>query len=191
MRSRSRFVKGLLATAALALGLPAGAAVVPATGYLVRTFPTPDLVQGGVMRRGNAIFVGQGTFGSGGERLIRLSNAGATTIADGFSSLGGLDFDVTTGRLYIVDNCFGSDFGCGNPSTGDTLYHIDDAMTRTTAAAAAASEVVPSGTFSTPQDVLVRPGQIWVSDAIGVGAGRVATVVGTTVNTQIGGLDFL
>jgi hypothetical protein len=39
--------------------------------------------------------------------------------------------------------------------------------------------------------VLVRPGQIWVSDAVGVGTGRVATVVGTTVNTQIGGLDFL
>ena len=188
---RSRFVTGLLAATALALGLPAGAAVVPATGYLVRTFPTPDLVQGGVMRRGNAIFVGQGAFGSGGERLIRLSNAAATTIADGFSSLAGMDFDVTTGRLYVVDNCFGSDFGCGNPSTGDTLYHIDDALTRTTAAAAAASEVVPSGTFSTPQDVLVRPGQIWVSDAVGVGIGRVATVVGTTVNTQIPGLDFL
>jgi len=187
---RSRFVKGLLVTA-LALGLPAGAAVVPAPGYVVRTFPTPDLVQGGVLRRGNAIFVGQGTFGSGGERIIRLSGAGATTVADGFSSLAGMDFDTTTGRLYVVDNCFGSDFGCGNPTTGDTLYHIDDALTRTTAAGAAASEVVPSGTFSTPQDVLVRPGQIWVSDAIGVGAGRVATVVGTTVNTQVGGLDFL
>jgi len=188
---RSRYLKGLLAVTALAVGLPAGADVVPATGYLVRTFPTPELVQGGVIRRGNAIFVGQGTFGSGGERIIRLVGASATTIADGFSSLAGMDFDTTNGRLYTVDNCFGSDFGCGNPSTGDTLYRIDDAMTRTTAAGASASEVVPSGTFSTPQDVLVRPGQIWVSDAIGVGAGRVATVVGTTVNTQIPGLDFL
>jgi hypothetical protein len=213
---RSKFVKGFLAATVLALGLPAGAAVVPGAGYTVRTFPTPEVVQGGVFRRGNAIFVGQGTFGpvcdggandgepcttggdcSGGEcgrpgeHIIRLVGASATKIADGFSSLAGMDFDTVTGRVYVVDNCFGSDFGCGNPTTGDTLYHIDDALTRTTAVAASASEVVPSGTFSTPQDVLVRPGQIWVSDAIGVGAGRVATVVGTTVNTQIAGLDFL
>ena len=45
---RSRFLKGLLAGTALAVGLPAGAAVAPATGYLVRTCPTPDGVPGGV-----------------------------------------------------------------------------------------------------------------------------------------------
>jgi hypothetical protein len=158
----------------------------------VRSFPTPEAVQGGVVRLGNALFVGQGSFGSGGQRIVRLEQARATTIADGFSSLGGLDLDPATGALYAVDNCFGADFGCGNPATGDTVYRVADATTRTAAAAAAASEVVPSGTFATPQDVLVLPGPVvLVSDAVGVGAGRVASITGVTVTNLLTGLDFL
>jgi hypothetical protein len=179
-----------LAGALLALAMPGAAAVVPAPGFAVRTYPTPDTVQGGVVRQGNAILVGQGTFGSGGESIVRLEGGRATTVADGFSSLGG--FDLGGDDLYVVDNCFGADFSCGNPSTGDTLYRIDDATSRTGVAAAGASEVLPSGTFATPQDVLVLPGGIvLVSDAIGVGAGRVARVAGTTVTNLVTGLDFL
>jgi len=191
---RSRFLQVVLAGAAIAVVAPVGAvgaAVVPAPGFAVRTFPTGDAVQGGVVRRGNALIVGLGTFGSGGQRIVRLEGARATTIADGFSSLGGFDLDAGGGTLYVVDNCFGADFGCGNPSTGDTLYAVADPVARTTVAAAGASTVVPSGSFATPQDVLVVPGAILVSDAVGVGAGRVAKVVGTTITNLATGLDFL
>jgi hypothetical protein len=149
------------------------------------------VVQGGVVRDGNALIVGQGTFGSGGERIVRLEGARATTIADGFSSLGGFDLFGTT-ALYVVDNCFGSDFGCGNPSTGDTVYAIPDPIGRSTAAPAADTAVVPSGTFATPQDVRVLPGPlVLVTDAVGVGAGRIAKITGTTVTNLVTGLDFL
>ena len=186
---RSTCTMAMVAAAVIAAGARAGAAVVPAPGFLVRTFPTPDTVQGGVVRQGNALIVGQGTFGSGGERIVRLEGGIATTIATGFSSLGGFDLDGTT--LYVLDNCFGADFGCGSPTTGDTLYAIANATTRSTAATAAASEVVPSGTFATSFDVLVVPGAVLVSDAVGVGSGRIAKVVGTTVTNLVTGLDFV
>ena len=102
---RSRFTKALAATL-LGCALPAGAAVVPAPGFAVRIYPTPDTVAGAAIRQGNAILVGQGTFGSGGQSIIRLEGGRATTIVTGFSSLGGFDLDGDD--LYAVDNCFGT-----------------------------------------------------------------------------------
>jgi hypothetical protein len=187
MRSRKR--TAIVAAAAVAAAVSAQAAVMPGAGFAVRTYPTPDTVQGGVARQGNALIVGQGSFGSGGERIVRLDGGSATTIATGFSSLGG--FDLSGDDLYVVDNCFGSDFGCGSPTTGDTVYHVGSALSRTTAVTAAGSEVVPSGTFATPQDVIAIPGPtLLVSDAVGVGSGRIAKVVGTTVTNLVTGLDF-
>lgn len=178
------------ALALVALGMPAGAAVVPATGFAVRTFPTPVAAVGGVVRENNRMIVGQGTFGSGGEYIVRLEGASATTIATGFSSLGG--FDVRGGTLYVVDNCFGSDFGCGNPTTGDTVYAIPSPYFVTTPVTADDSELLPSGTFATPQDVHVLPGPLlFITDAAGVGIGRVARFDGTTVTNLITGLDYL
>src|SRR2546426_2543675 len=90
---------------ALVLAAPAvRAAVVAVPGYAVHTIATPDTVQGGVVRRGGAILVGQGSFGAGGERIVRLDGAGATTVATGFNSLGGFDLDAA-GTLYVTDNC--------------------------------------------------------------------------------------
>jgi hypothetical protein len=187
---RPRFEVTFALAATLVLCVTAGAAVVPAPGFAVRTFPTPTAVQGGVVREGNGLIVGQGTFGSGGESIIRLEGAAATTIAEGFSSLGG--FDTRGSTLFVVDNCFGADFGCGNPTTGDTVYAIPNAFLRTSAVTAENSEFLPSGTFATPQDVHALPGTVLlVSDAVGVGAGRVAKVDGATVTNLITGLDFL
>jgi hypothetical protein len=166
---------------------PAHAAVVAATGYAVHTIPTPAPAAGGVVRRGQAILVGQGSFGAGGMQIIRLDGATATTIATGFNSLGGFDLDAS-GTLYVVDN--GGELA--GATTGDTLYAIPDALTRTTAVAAAGVAVVPPGTFPAAEDVLIGPGGVpIVSDARGVGAGLVATVSGTTVTNIITGLDFL
>src|SRR3989442_10080906 len=159
---------------AMLLAVPAArAAVMAAPGYAVHTIATPDTVEGGVVRRGNAILVGQGpSFTAGAQAIVRLDGGGATTIATGFNSLGGFDLSADD-TLYVVDNCFTGD-GCGTTATGDTVYAIPDALTRTTAVTAAGHEVVPSGTIPFAGDVFVAPGgAALVSDAAGNGAGRV------------------
>jgi len=184
-----RILVTAICAATLAAHGSARAAVVAAPGYAARRIPTPGAVQGGVVRQGNALIVGQGSFGAGTERVVRLDGAVATTIATGFNSLGGFDLDGDT--LYLVDNCFGTDFGCTGASTGDSLYAIPSATTRTSAAAADTSAVLPAGSITAPQDVLVVPGALLVADAIGVGAGRVVKVVGTTPTNLATGLDYL
>src|SRR6184192_3773547 len=98
---------------ALLLVTPAArAAVVAAPGYAVRAITTPDTVEGGVVREGDAILVGQGPgFTAGAQSIVRLDAGGSTTIATGFNSLGGFDL-APDGTLYVVDNCFTGD-GCG------------------------------------------------------------------------------
>src|SRR2546428_11736695 len=92
---------------AMLLAVPAArGAVIAAPGYAVRTIATPDTVEGGVVRRGNAILVGQGpSFTAGAQAIVRLDGGGATTIAPGFNSLRG--FDPSADRTpHAGDNCF-------------------------------------------------------------------------------------
>jgi hypothetical protein len=188
MTMRTFLTRTLGAAAALGATL-AHAAPVPAPGFLVRSIPTPGVVQGGVVRQGNVLLVGQGAFGAGTETIVRLDGPVATTIATGFNSLGG--FDADGGTLYVVDNCFGSDFGCAGATTGDTIYAIADATTRATSVTAGASTVLPNGTITAGQDVLVVPGAVLISDARGIGTGRVIKLVGTMPTNLVNGLDFL
>src|SRR5438876_100832 len=177
---------------AMLLAVPAArAAVMAAPGYAVHTIATPDTVEGGVVRQGDAILVGQGpSFTAGAQSIVRLDPGGPATIATGFNSLGGFDL-APDGTLYVVDNCFTVD-GCGPTTTGDTVYAIPDALTRTTAATAAGHEVVPPGTIPFASDVFVAPdGAALVSDAAGNGAGRVVRVVPGTATDLIGGLDLV
>jgi len=165
----------------------ASAAVVTAPGYLARTIPTPDVVQGGVVRRGDALLVGQGTFGAGREYILRLDGATATVVATGFNSLGGFDVELN-GNLLVVDN------GGELPGaiTGDTLYEIPNATRRTDAVTAAGHEVLPAGSIPNAQDVLGIPETVLVTDAAGPGAGRVLRVSEEgDVEVAIAGLDFL
>src|SRR6266403_1946726 len=177
---------------AMLLAVPAArAAVMAAPGYAVHTIATPDTVEGGVVRRGDAILVGQGpSFTAGAQSIVRLDAGGPTTIATGFNSLGGFDL-APDGTLYVVDNCFTGD-GCGTTATGDTVYAIPDALTRTSAVTAAGHEVVPSGTIPFAGDVFVAPGgAALVSDAAGNGAGRVVKVVPGMATDLIAGLDLV
>lgn len=163
------------------------AAVVAAPGYGVHAIPTPGTVQGGVVRQGDAILVGQGSFGGGTETIVRLDGGGSTTIATGFNSLGGFDLDAS-GTLYVVDNCG----ECMGATTGDTLYAIPSALTRTTSVTALGREVVAAGTIPFAFDVLLlADGTALVSDAAGNGAGRVVKVVSGTATDLITGLDLV
>ena len=182
--------RAFLILAAVLAAPAARAAVVAAPGYHAYTITTPGTVQGGLVRRGGAVLVGQGAFGVGGEQVIRLDGGGATTIATGFNSLGGFDIDAG-GTLYVVDN--GGDQA--GAVTGDTLFAIADAVTRTTAVGALGHEVVPAGTIPFAMHPLVlSTGDVLVSDAAGFGSGRIVRVAAgapPTASTFISGLDFL
>lgn len=183
-------LRTILTLAVLWLAPAAHAAIVAAPGYHAYSIPTPGTVQGGVVRRGGAILVGQGTFGAGGEQLIRLDAGGATTIGTGFNSLGGFDLDAA-GTLYATDNG-GEQAGA---ATGDTLFAVPNALTRTTPVTALGQEVVPAGSIPFAMDALVLSGgDVLVSDAVGFGGGRVARVTlgsPASVSTLVPGLDFL
>lgn len=163
------------------------ATVTAAPGYGVRTIPAPGPVQGGVVRRGPAIIVGQGSFGAAGEYIVRFEEGGgAVIIADGFNSLGGFDL-APDGTLYVVDN--GGDLS--GAVSGDTVYAIADALTRATAVAAADAEVIPSGSIAAPQDVVrAADGSLYVSDARGPGLGRVVQVTPPSILPFATGLDY-
>ena len=179
-------MKRAMAVLVLLLGAArAHAAVVAAPGFAAYTIPAFGTVEGGVVRAGEAILVGRGDFGSGTESVVRVEGGMATTIATGFSSLGGFDLDAA-GTLYVVDNCL----ECG-AATGDTVYAIPDALTRTMPVTAAGHEVVPAGTIPTAFDVLaVGPGNLLVTDAVGNGAGRVLAVTTGHAANLITGLDL-
>ncbi len=180
-------IVGVSCAVCAAAGEPALAAVTAAPGYLVRTIAAPDTVQGGVVRHGDQLMVGQGpTFTGGAQRVVRFAEGGpATTIAEGFNSLGG--FDVGPGgTLYLVDN----GLEATGATSGDTVYAVPDAPARTTALAAAAAELLPAGSIDAAYDALVVPDAVLVSDATGPGAGRVVRVAGGVASTLLAGLDY-
>ena len=177
--------RDLLLLAVLLTARPAAGAVVAATGYAAHAIPTADPVAGGIVRRGRAVLVGQGTFGVGGERIVRLDGS-ATTVATGFNSLGGFDLDAA-GTLYVADNG-GDQTGA---TTGDTLFAIPDALTRTGAVSAVGQEVLPKETIPFAMDVLVMPdGSVLVTDAAGPGVGRVVRVRKGAAADLVNGLNI-
>lgn len=186
MSTRQRFFAWALAVGVTACAAANGAAAVTAAaGWAAYSIPTPGIVQGSVVRQGDSILVGQGAFGAGLEQVIRLDGGVATTIATGFNSLGGFALD-DGGTLYVVDN------GGNLPgaATGDTVFAISDALTRTTALPAVGAEVVPAGTLPFAQDVAIDGSDLIVSDGVGPGAGRVVRVSGGVATTLITALDY-
>jgi len=186
MQPRFVTVAAALALAATTLpSAPAAAAVTAAAGWAVHAIPTPGVVQGGVVRQGSAIFVGQGAFGAGLEQVIRLDRSGATTIATGFNSLGGFALDAG-GTLFVTDN--GGNLA--GAATGDTVFAIPDALTRTTALPALGAEVVPAGSIPFAQDVAIAGSDLIVADAAGPGAGRVVRISRGKASDLITKLDY-
>ena len=49
---------------------PGAAAITAAPGWAAHSIPTPGTVQGGVIRSGDVILVGQGAFGAGLEPAV-------------------------------------------------------------------------------------------------------------------------
>ena len=186
MSSQLRLIALGGALAAAVAAAPARAQVMAAPGWAVSSIPTPGVVQGAVVRSGSAVLVGQGSFGAGQQQIIRLDGGVATTIATGFNSLGGFALDGG-GTLFVVDN--GGNLA--GAATGDTVFAIPNALTRTTALPAVGAEVVPAGTIPAAQDVAVDGADLVVSDAVGPpSAGRVVRVSNGMVTNLITGLAY-
>jgi hypothetical protein len=175
-------ISGLLAALA---AVPANAVVTAAPGWAVHSISTPADVYGGVIRSGSTILVGQGTFGAGTMRVIRIDGGGATTVATGFNALGGFALDGA-GTLFVVDNAG----DLAGAATGDTVFAIPDALTRTTALPALGAEVVPAGTIPAAADVALDGKDLIVSDAGGPNAGRVFRVSKGNATPIITELDY-
>jgi hypothetical protein len=174
----------------LALAGPARAALTPGAGFAVQAITAPGVVAGGVVKRGNVVFVGQGSFGAGLQQIVRLEAGRVTVIATGFGGLGGFDLGAD-GTLYVVDNCYTQDGDpCAAATTGDTVYAIPDALTRTTPIAAGDAEMLPAGSIPFAFDVLSSPIGLLVSDAVGGGAGRVVRIDAGSAVEVVSGLGF-
>jgi hypothetical protein len=142
-----------------------------------------------VVQRGAVLIVGQGTPGPGRQEIVRLEAGRVTTIATGFGDLGGFDL-ADDGTLYVVDDCYAPDFMCDTATTGDTVYAIPGALTRTTPLVAGDAELLPAGSIASPVDVLATPIGLLVSDAVGPGAGRVVRVEAAGVVPVATDLDY-
>ena len=183
---RLRVVFALLGLTMTTATTTATAAVVAAAGYAVHSITTPGTVQGGVAVQGSVVLVGQGSFGAGAESIVRLGTGTPVTIATGFNSLGGFRLDAA-GTLFVSDN--GGELA--GATAGDTLHAIPDALTRTSALTAAASQVLPKGTIPFASEILLAPdGAVLVTDAAGPGAGRVVRVKDGAATDLITGLDY-
>jgi hypothetical protein len=176
---------GTLAVLGLcALAGRAAAVVTAADGYAVYTIPVGGTVQGGVVREGDVLLVGRGSFGAGMQEVVRLEGGVATPIATGFNSLAGFDL-APDGTLYVADNCY----ECSGATTGDTLYAIPHSLTRTMALAAEMAEVVPAGTIPSAQDVLVVSDGVLVGNPDCFGDGTVVKVSGGVASNLVTGLQ--
>ena len=147
--------------------------------------PTPVPVQGGVVRQGNAHLRRPGpTFGSGGERIVRLSSGAARRRSPtGFSSLGGFDIDATTGNLYVVDNCFGADSAAATRRRATRVYRRSTTRPRARRPSRRArARSLPSGTFATPRGRARPSGRsvVLIADAVGPARDAVVEVVEPT-----------
>ena len=150
----------------------AAGAVMPAPGFATYSITTPGTVTGDVVRVGDAIFVGQGAFGVGLQTIIRLDGGVATTIANGFNSLGGFAFDGAAGTLYAVDNN-GNGMGAAHGRHGvrdPGRAHADDGPSRRRRGGRARG-LHPSGGRRG-----VDGKDLLVTDAVGPGAGRLVRV---------------
>jgi hypothetical protein len=174
------------ALAAALVAAPAHAVVTAAPGWAVSSIDTPGFVAGGVVRSGDVVLVGQGSFGAGLMQIIRLEGGVATTIATGFNALGGFALDAA-GTLFVVDNG-GETSGA---TTGDTVFAIPNALTRMTALPALGAEVVPAGSIAAAADVTLDGTDLLVSDALGPpSAGRVVRVSNGMVAGLVTGLAY-
>jgi hypothetical protein len=181
----------LLSTFALAA---ASGAVPIAPGYSVTFVTTPGPAAGDVVVAGGALFVGIGSFGVGGQSLVRIDSGGTTVLATGFNSLGGLEYDAVGNRLLTGDNG-GDQLGA---TTGDTVYEILNPFgSPATPANAIDIELLPMGSVPGYSDLALDPSDpsgnsLFIGDSAFAPGGRIlsAAISSQTTSVVQTGLSF-
>ncbi len=99
-------------------------ATIVSTNYLISEIATGDVPTSGLVVVGDAVFFGVGAFGGASQSVVRIDSLGATTIAAGFNSLAGFDYDAVNDRLLVGDNALEAP----GSNTGDNIYSIPDPL---------------------------------------------------------------
>lgn len=188
MRCR-RFPSVVLTAFALvasARSLPA--AVVADPAYVVGAIPLPVVNAADVAVIGASIAIGQGSFGVGGQSIIRLDpNGGVFTIVSNLNSIGTIVYDAAGDRLLFTDNA-GELPGA---TTGDTVYALANPRAVVSTIDAGTLTLLPDGSIPAAQAILPLPGgDVLVGDAAGPGSGRVVRISGGVPSDLLTGLDY-
>ncbi len=158
-RSRARRRPRALRNIAVALlaafaAVPRAEATPTSSQFIVSFIETSGPATGDVVSVGGSVFVGIGPFGLETQSVIRIDGGVETVLADGFNSLGGFTYDAVNERLIVGDN--GGNLS--GAATGDTVYAIPDPFgSSATPLAAAALELLPSGSVPGLADLLLDP----------------------------------
>lgn len=145
------------------------AQVVGPPGYILGQIPLPGTVQGDVAVLGTSIFTGQGSFGAGGQQVVRRDWDGTVTpIITGLNSIGGLA--ARHAYLFVTDN--GGELA--GALTGDTVFAVANPLLATGPVPAVGQEVAVPGAIPFAQGIAIGPdGEPCVGDAAGSGSGVV------------------
>ncbi|MCC6764566.1 MAG: hypothetical protein IT293_07875 [Deltaproteobacteria bacterium] len=183
-----RFSLVLSALLAVAIARSAPAAIVADPAYVVGTIPLPIVNAADVAVVGASIAIGQGSFGAGGQSIIRLDpNGGVFTIVSNLNAIGAIVYDAANDRLLFTDNA-GELPGATN---GDTIYALADPRSVVSPIDAATLTLLPSGSIPAAQAVLPLPGgDVLVGDAAGPGSGRVVRISSGVPSDLVTGLDY-
>jgi hypothetical protein len=188
MRTRLLRFSFLAAFVAVSSVGSASAAVVADPAYVVGAIPLPIVNAADVAVVGASLAIGQGSFGAGGQSIIRLDPNGAVlTIVSNLNAIGAIVYDAVGDRLLFTDNA-GELAGATH---GDTVYVLPDPRSVVFAIDAATLTMLPSGSIPAAQAILpLSGGDILVGDAAGPGNGRVVRISGGTPTDLVTGLDY-
>lgn len=168
----------------------AGAEVTPAPGYIYSTLALSGDTQSCVAPAPGGTFVAIGPgYSAAAQSVVFVDESGGVrTVATGFNSVGDCAYDVSADVLYVSDNALEA----AGAITGDTVYAIEDAVSRADTVAAADAELLAAGTIAGAAGIAIGPdGALYVSDAAGDGAGAVHRVTASGLEAFIpSGFDY-
>lgn len=184
-------------SASLAIGIAATsfAAVTAPAGYIYSTQLLGNDTQSCVAAGPGGTFVGTGPgFTANAQSVVLARESGdLRLVASGFNSISDCAYDAVADVLYVTDNADNGDFGLGGPfaaQTGDTVFAIPNASTAS-GLAAPGHELVPANSIPFAGNVAVdAAGNVYVSDSVGSGSGRVVKIVAGTPSDLVTGMDY-
>lgn len=170
------------ALAVAVLAAPAGAVVVPESGYVYGTQLLANLTQSCVAAGPGGTFVGIGpSFSPNAQAVVLARPSGdLRLVAFGFNAIGDCAYDRATDTLYVTDNGGTGDFP--GALTGDTVFAVPSASTAA-GLSTTAIELLPPDSVPFAANLALSGGDVLVSNAAGPGLGSVLRIAAGPVVT--------